>query len=902
MAPTIRIAPESPGSDLVVLTGLIANRPPITRLDQNVIYLATDTGAAYLFAVGATAWVTLGTAGGGSGGGPFTVDDVSVPGSTVVTDTASGNSFTITGTDRTEMVSPDTNTYSVATNGQIDWVVNGTPVGQVTVVAGTPKWTLSGILDPSVYAGTPMTTVQRNALTPVTGYLIYNSTTQAYEFYNGSAWVSLTAPPSPATTISPASTDATGAVGVSALYARQDHKHPADPPSSDVGNAATVGTDGLIFVAPGSIPLANAIAPAANDATGAIGVSTDVAREDHKHPAQAPSADANNLIATGSDGLHHVDSAALFANAVSPKSDDTTGAVGVVAQAAREDHKHPAEGVSTDVGNLLSSGTDGRALLAGSFLADAISPAANNATGAIGVETQAAREDHKHPAQAPSADANNAITAGADGLHHLDPANLMATTVSPAATDGTGLVGTGVLAARNDHKHPVQVPSTDANNWITAGTDGRHLVDSSTILATATPAAPSASGAVGIAGRVAREDHVHPTQPVSTDAGNILANGTDGRALYLGEARLFLTETLVAPAIPGSPTDVEIATAAGTTRNTVLYYNGTNVAGLATHAYWIDRAGAVTALKTPTSSITNSLTAAAADTITSTVSGQAATLAPPAGTIDPARLLGFDATGALVKGVDPGKARVFLTNTSVAPASPGAPTLLEIAAAIGSNRDVVAYYNGTDVAGTPDPTHVYHVDSTGAVTLLQSPAAASITPADAISPAATDATGAIGVNTTEFAREDHKHPAQGVSADALNSIVAGTDGLHWAPNEVVENAGALAGAAPTGAQWGIDTTTGATYYVSGGNWTSSPVAADYTDDFVIADWAAAGANKTLTYAAAAHGKGVNPVVQVFETVGAVRSVVAVETDVSVAGDVTLTVPDGIEFDGHIHIS
>lgn len=49
---------------------------------------------------------------------------------------------------------------------------------------------------------------------------------------------------------------------------------------------------------------ANAISPAADDATGAIGATTEYAREDHKHPAQGVSTDVNNILVVGSDGLH----------------------------------------------------------------------------------------------------------------------------------------------------------------------------------------------------------------------------------------------------------------------------------------------------------------------------------------------------------------------------------------------------------------------------------------------------------------------------------------------------------------------------------------------------------------------------------------------------------------------
>ena len=61
------------------------------------------------------------------------------------------------------------------------------------------------------------------------------------------------------------------------------------------------------------VTAANAISPKADNATGAIGSSLEYAREDHKHPAQSPSADALNMIVAGTDGLHKFTSTALKA-------------------------------------------------------------------------------------------------------------------------------------------------------------------------------------------------------------------------------------------------------------------------------------------------------------------------------------------------------------------------------------------------------------------------------------------------------------------------------------------------------------------------------------------------------------------------------------------------------------
>jgi hypothetical protein len=70
----------------------------------------------------------------------------------------------------------------------------------------------------------------------------------------------------------------------------------------------------------------------------------------------------------------------------------------------------------------------------------------------------------------------------------------------------------------------------------------------------------------------------------------------------LNKARVFASSTAVAPAVPGSPTDAEIAAFAttGNHRNVVLYFNGTTVAvTAATHIFHVDGAGAVSRLVAP---------------------------------------------------------------------------------------------------------------------------------------------------------------------------------------------------------------------------------------------------------------------------------------------------------------
>ncbi len=143
-----------------------------------------------------------------------------------------------------------------------------------------------------------------------------------------------------------------------------------------------------------------------------------------------------------------------------------------------------------------------------------------------------------------------------------------------------------------------------------------------------------------------------------------------------GNATLFLPDTTVAPASAGFPTLAEIATAAGANRDRVLIYSGTdNAADPIIRAYHIDSAGLVTLVNEPS-------TGAAANPI------------------------------------------VHLTDTAVGPATAGQPTLAEITAAAGGNRDVFLAYTGTDNAGDPVVSS-YYIDSAGTVALVHEPQVAS---------------------------------------------------------------------------------------------------------------------------------------------------------------------------------
>jgi len=85
----------------------------------------------------------------------------------------------------------------------------------------------------------------------------------------------------------------------------------------------------------------------------------------------------------------------------------------------------------------------------------------------------------------------------------------------------------------------------------------------------------------------------------------------------------------------------------------------------------------------------------------------------------------------------------------------------------------------------------------------------------------------------------------GIAAAPVTTQLAAVKALADAGvNSVVSNTGALTGAAPAGAEFGIDTTTGQTFFVSGGNWTASPAATVDLNTTVSDERGANGAGNT----------------------------------------------------------
>ncbi|RMH13468.1 MAG: hypothetical protein D6698_13960, partial [Gammaproteobacteria bacterium] len=155
-----------------------------------------------------------------------------------------------------------------------------------------------------------LTTAERDALSATyvndttngplpNGTAIYNTDTDTIDVWNGTAWVSLSTTQLPPDAVGFLYNDGNGNLvwdqtpfaGISVVTDNGDGTYTHN---NGLGTIVTIDTRANSTM----VPLAS------DDSVGAVGTSYVAAREDHKHPAQLPSADPNNSITVGSDGLH----------------------------------------------------------------------------------------------------------------------------------------------------------------------------------------------------------------------------------------------------------------------------------------------------------------------------------------------------------------------------------------------------------------------------------------------------------------------------------------------------------------------------------------------------------------------------------------------------------------------
>ena len=440
----------------------------------------------------------------------------------------------------------------------------------------------------------------------------------------------------PAVTVSPASDDNIGVVGALLSFAREDHKHPAQGISIDANNGLVVGTDGLHFI-PNDI----------DEVIENVGVLSGAAPSGAQWGVDTSTGQA--YYVSGGNWVAMPISTTDLNMTVSDEAGNNVGAT----------PNNPP--ITPDPGDIHLEVYDDflvwwswsgvvwvqSAQVPTNPLASTSTPLAPSLLGNVGASVLYTREDHKHPYQGISLDANNSLTVGTDGLHYASAAvdevienagvlsgaapagahwGVDTTTGVPYYVSGGNWTAASVtkVTVSDENASPhgftpnnppaspkagdihVETYTNDTAWWVYNGATWVESATQSDPLPAAliSPASDDAAGALGVSLLFAREDHKHPAQGISVDAGNKLTVGSDGLHMLLnsGNNRQHVKDSVVVPAIAGNPTIAEIQSAvnSATITDTLVYYTGDNLSGSSpTYVYWVDAAGIATTVSSP---------------------------------------------------------------------------------------------------------------------------------------------------------------------------------------------------------------------------------------------------------------------------------------------------------------
>ncbi len=303
------------------------------------------------------------------------------------------------------------------------------------------------------------------------------------------------------------------------VYTNEDADNAnVDLISADANNDLAAGTDGGLYLNVSSVSIAETNTTLGLNASAELAYTNE---QGNNANVALISTDANNDISAGSDGRLYLDAAASETNT-------TLGiSAGALVYTNEDADNANVALISTDANNDISAGTDGRLFL------DAAASETNTTLALSAGELVYTNEDADNANVALiSTDANNDISAGTDGRLYLDAA--------ASETNTTLGISAGALVYTNEDADNANVAliSTDANNDISAGTDGRLYLDAVTSETNTTLGI--SAGALVYTNEDADNANV---ALISTDANNDISAGTDGR-LYLDAAASETNTTL----------------------------------------------------------------------------------------------------------------------------------------------------------------------------------------------------------------------------------------------------------------------------------------------------------------------------------------------------------------------
>jgi hypothetical protein len=358
-------------------------------------------------------------------------------------------------------------------------------------------------------------------------------------------------------TATPVSVGTSNSAGSASTVSRSDHVHSHGNQTSGTHHALVIadpgGTAGFMSAADKqkldtvatsatNTPLTNTAPVDVTPTAASVGVSTEAARQDHKHSigvASAGTISIGDISAAGSSAsLSRSDHThALPAPAAPANITKSAASAGVATTVARSDHKHD---VTTSIAGSITIG----------------------ASAAEGTATSLSRSDHAHALAAPSAPVNvtkstadaGVSTAPARADHKHDVTTAAPTTISVITADE----GTATSLSRSDHIHGVStaVPGTIQIGASADEGSATSLSRSDHTHALTAPSAPSdvtkAAASAGVSNNVARADHKHDITTAIVGGITIGAVAAEGVATSL--ARSDHTHSLPSPSAPANIT------------------------------------------------------------------------------------------------------------------------------------------------------------------------------------------------------------------------------------------------------------------------------------------------------------------------------------------------------------
>lgn len=322
--------------------------------------------------------------------------------------------------------------------------------------------------------------------------------------------------------------DGTGAVGVSAKYAREDHRHPSDTSKQDVlvsgTNIKTVNGNSLL--GSGDIPMSGGGTPSSTmpvmDGAGTAGAATEYARGDHQHPSDTSKADKATTLA--GYGITDAYTKTETDNALANKVDKVSGK-GLSTNDFTTTLKDKLDGIAAGAevnvnADWNANSGDAQILHKPSIPSPSSTTPVMDGTAATGSETAYARGDHVHPSDTSKLDLTGGEMSG--DIDMMDNQILFR----------GGTYGAVFGQANGARVYPLATPTQDYDAATKKYVDDHHDSTKANLASptfTGTPKAPTAAAGTNTT-------QIATTAFVNTALTNLLGSSFEAQHHYYGSS------------------------------------------------------------------------------------------------------------------------------------------------------------------------------------------------------------------------------------------------------------------------------------------------------------------------------------------------------------------------------